>query len=65
MGDLIELVAARDVFHCPVGFGRFREGDPGCHDVGPAQTPISGVLVPGHEGRIGRLFDEEVGGPAQ
>jgi len=36
-----------------------------CHDVGPAQTPISGILAPGHEGRIGRLLDEEVGGPAQ
>jgi len=65
VGNLIELVAAGDVLHRPVGLGSFREGDPGCHDVGPAQTPISRILVPGDEGRIGRLLDEEVGGPAQ
>src|ERR1700730_10632700 len=65
VGNLIELVAAGDVLHRPVRLDGFREGEPGCHDVGAAQTPISGILVPGHEGRIGRLLDEEVGGPAQ
>jgi hypothetical protein len=65
MGDLIELVAARDVLHCPVRLGRFCEGDPRRHDIGGTEAPIGRVLVPRHEGRIGRLLDEEVGGPAQ
>jgi hypothetical protein len=65
MGDLIELVALGDVLHCPVRLGRFCEGDPRRHDIGSAQAPIGRVLVPRHKGRIGRLLDEEVGGPAQ
>jgi hypothetical protein len=65
MGDLVELVAAGDVLHCPFRLGRFCEGDPRRHDIGLTQAPISRVLVPRHEGRIGRLLDEEVGGPAQ
>jgi len=62
MGDLVELVAAGDVLHRPV---RFCEGDPRGHDILCAETPICRVLVPRHEGRIGRLLDEEVGRPAQ
>jgi hypothetical protein len=65
IGDLIELVAAGDVFHCPVCLGRLCEGDPRRHDIGRAEAPIGRVLVPRHEGRIARLLDEEVGGPAQ
>ena len=36
MRDLIELVAAGDVLHCPVRLGRLGEGDPGGHDIGGA-----------------------------
>ncbi len=65
MGDLIELVAAGDVLHCPVRLGRLCEGDPRRHDIGLAQAPIGRVLVPRHKGQIGRFLDEEVGVPAQ
>src|SRR5271166_3755278 len=65
VGDLIELVAAGDVLHCPVRLGRWCEGDPRCHNIGLTQAPIGRILMPRHEGRIGRLLDEEVGGPAQ
>jgi len=65
VGDLIELVAAGDVLHRPVRLGRRCEGDPRRHDIGLTQAPTGGVLVPRHQGRIGRLVDEEVGGPAQ
>ena len=64
MGDLIKLVAPGDVLHCPVRLGRWCEGDPRRHDIGGAEAPISRVLVPRHKGRIGRLLDKEVGGPA-
>jgi hypothetical protein len=63
IGDLIELVAAGDVLHCPVCLGRLCEGDPRRHDIGRAEAPIGRVLVPRHEGRIARLLDEELGGP--
>ena len=65
MGDLVELLAAGDVLHRPVRLGRFCEGDPRGHDILCAETPICRVLVARHEGRIGRLLDEEVGRPAQ
>ena len=65
MGDLIELVAARDVLDRPVRLGPWCEGDPRRHDIGFAEPPIGRVLVPRHEGLIGRLLDEEVAGPAQ
>ena len=65
MGDLIELVAAGMYSIAPFALGRWCEGDPRRHDIGLTQAPIGRVLVPRHEGRIGRLIDEEVGGPAQ
>jgi hypothetical protein len=49
----------------PFALGCWCEGNPRRHDIGFTQAPIGGVLVPRHKGRIGRLLDEEVGGPAQ
>jgi hypothetical protein len=36
MRNLIELVAAGNVLHCPVRLGRWREGDPRRDDIGGA-----------------------------
>jgi hypothetical protein len=38
MGDLIELVAAGDVLHCPIRLGRWCEGDPRRHNIGLTQA---------------------------
>ena len=42
-----------------------REGQPHRHDVGRAQPPVGGVLVPRHEAGVGCLLDEEARAPAQ
>ena len=53
------------MYSIAVRLGRWCEGDSRGHDIGFAEAPIGRVLVPRHKGRIGRLLDEEVGGPAQ
>ena len=65
MGDLVQLVGARDHAHGPVGGIAVGEGDPGGDDVGGIEAPVGGILVPGHEAGIARLLDEEAAAPAE
>ncbi len=51
--------------HVAVLGRRLGERDPGGHHVVGIEAPVGRVLVPGHEARVVRLLDEEVGGPAQ
>jgi hypothetical protein len=56
-------VGARHHPHGAVFDGRVREGQPRRDDVRLAEAPVRRVLVPGYEGRIVGLLDEEAGAP--
>src|ERR1700688_159837 len=56
--DLL-LVGTGYEFHAAGDLVRRRHRDPGGRNVGRGETPISGILMPGHEAGVMRLLDEE------
>jgi hypothetical protein len=66
MRDLIELVAAGDVLHCPVRLGRRCEGDLRRHDIGGIDLGLgySITRLARHPDDVGKQGQARISGPS-
>ena len=65
MRHLVELVRARQETHRAALRRGVGKRHPGGDDIVGVEPPIGRILVPGDEGRVVRLLDEEIGRPAE